>query len=92
MKNKNDLLVGWVFERALQDNWPFGLLLNDGTRMAIKHIDSTNVDSQGNIWIDAQLSDEARHQKDGYFIAPTGRLIITINASKIIAIWELSDS
>ncbi len=83
------LLVGWVFERALQDNWPFGLLLSDGTKMAISHIDLVNEDSQGNVWIDAQLSE---HKKDGYFTDPTSRKVITINASKIIAIWELSDA
>lgn len=92
MEAKNNLLVGWVFERASQDNWPFGLLLSDGTKMAINHIDTTNKDSHGNIWIDAQLSNDKNFEKDGYFIAPTERLTITINASKIIAIWELSDS
>jgi hypothetical protein len=86
------LLVGWVFERALQDNWPFGILLNDGTRMAISHIDLVNEDSQGNVWIDAQLSDEVKYQEDGFFIAPTSRKVITINVSKIVAIWELSDA
>ncbi len=92
MEDKNNLLVGWVFERASQDNWPFGLLLADGTKMAINHIDAANKDSNGNIWIDAQLSNDKNFQKNGYFIAPTTRFTITINASKIIAIWELSDS
>lgn len=92
MTDKSTLLVGWVFERALTDNWPFGLLLNDGTKMAIEHIDSTNKDSQGKVWIDAKLSLDDKYRKDGYFIAPSKRQIITINVSKIIAIWELSDS
>ena len=92
MTDKNNLLVGWVFERALQDNWPFGLLLADGTKMAIMHIDLVQKDSQGKVWIDARLSDEAKYEKAGYFIAPTTRQVITINVAKIIAIWELSDA
>lgn len=91
MVDKTDKLVGWVFERACQDNWAFGVLLNDGTKMAISHIDSINEDAQGKIWIDAQLSDVAKYQEDGYFIAPTKRQIVTLNVAKIIAIWELAD-
>ena len=89
--DKNNLLVGWVFERAIQDHWPFGILLCDGTKMVITHIDSVYENSQGKIWIDAQLSDEDKYRKDGYFIAPTKRLLITISVSKIAAMWELSD-
>ncbi|MFZ2314457.1 MAG: hypothetical protein WAW86_02200 [Gammaproteobacteria bacterium] len=92
MTGKDNKLVGWVFERACQDHWPFGLLLNDGTKMAINHISSVHENSRGKIWIDAELSNVDKYQKDGYFIAPTTRQIVTINVSKIIAIWELSDT
>ena len=82
----NDLVI---FQRANQDFWHFGILMDSGVKIAISHIASLSTDSQGNVWIEAELSES---EFEGYFSAPTSRTTCNINASKICAIFELADT
>jgi len=83
-------IIGKLFEYATSKPGIYGILLSDGTKMAIDCISKIYRDKSGMIWIDAILSLDKNYYEIGYFTSPTPKQEITINASHIIAIWELS--
>ena len=91
-----DLLPAWFTERMLSDTWSFGLLMITGDIIAIQHIDSIIQDASGNLWLNATLLEDTPFVDDvaGHkiLIAPTSRLQTSINASHVVAAFELADT
>lgn len=90
----------WLIERMTGDIWYFGLLLDTGHVLCISHI-SAIWRGDGGIWLDVDLLDElpfttkdhlSRHQHLKFITAPTSRCQASVQASKIIAAFELADS
>jgi len=86
----DNLIIGKLFEYASSKPGIYGVLLSDGSKMAIECISKIYRDKSGIIWIDAILSLDKSYYEIGYFTSPTPKQEVTINASHIIAIWELS--
>lgn len=86
----DNLIIGKLFEYAASKPGIYGVLLSDGGKMAIECISKIYRDKSGIIWIDAILSLDKSYYEIGYFTSPTPKQEVTINASHIIAIWELS--
>ncbi len=90
------LLPAWFTPRMVDDNWFFGLLTVTGHVICISTINSVTQAADGTIWLDADLLTE----KPGQFhkslgnpiLAPTSRTDVSINASHIVAAFELADT
>ena len=98
MPIESSLLPVWFTSRMMNDQWSFGLLMITGDVIAVQSIASVKQDAGGNLWIDAILinSEEQLLPDDinGHriFAAPTSRKDVTINASHIVAAFELGDT
>jgi hypothetical protein len=98
MADKSEILPAWFTERMIDDVWSFGLLMRDGTIIGIQAIQSIQKASDGSIWLDVRLMDPSDGTEewlgkfDKTFIAPTSRLEASINASHIMAAFELADT
>ena len=94
-----DLLPAWFTERMLSDTWSFGLLMITGDVIAIECITSITQDATGNLWLNATLEtdDNSKGQVDNVaghklLLAPTSRASVSINASHVVAAFELADT
>lgn len=90
-----DLLPAWFSERMMTDSWSFGLLMITGDIIAIQYIFAISQDASGNLWLDAMLQDsdsdyEVNNRKA--FVSPTSRNQVSINASHVMAAFELADT
>ena len=96
------LLPAWFVERMMCDSWSFGLMLATGVTVAIVSIDAVHQAADGSLWIDATMQDHTgmlgylndpdRSMRGKFFIAPTSRTKISINAATIVAAFELADT
>ena len=50
-----DILPAWFTDRLLQDEWPFGLLLSDGTVIGVQSIKDVKQGTDGTVWLDVRL-------------------------------------
>ena len=90
-----DLLPAWFTERMLCDMWSFGLLMITGDVIGIESITSITQDATGNLWLNATLLKDSLLEDIGgrkILFAPTSRLETSINASHVVAAFELADT
>jgi hypothetical protein len=98
MDKKNDILPAWFTERMMGDVWSFGLLMRDGTIIGIQSIESVKQAKDGSIWLDVRLMESSDStvawlkKFDKTFVAPTSRIEASINASYVMAAFELADT
>ena len=91
-------LPAWFTERMKDDVWSFGLLMCDGTIIGIQAIEAINQAADGTIWLDVRLMDSSDGTTawldnfDKKFVAPTSRLEASINASHVMAAFEIADT
>jgi hypothetical protein len=91
------LLPPWFAQRMIDDVWYFGLLLVTGHTLAISCIDKIWQDASGNVWLDVTMlerDDRLRRCFPDLEIldSPTKRQIATVNASHVVAAFELADT
>ena len=98
MDNTVDLIPAWFTKRMTEDVWHFGLLMRDGTVIGVQTIESIQQSADGHVWLDVRLMDPSDGNSEWLkpfaksLIAPTSRLEASINASHIIAAFELADT
>jgi hypothetical protein len=98
-KNKPDnaLLPAWFTEQMMSEVWNYGLLTVTGDILAISRINKITRDDVGNLWLDAEMlnyhvrgnGDDSVRSK--ILIAPTENTQVSINASHIVAAFQLTD-
>jgi hypothetical protein len=80
----------------MEDEWYFGLRLLDGTVICITHIDAVSVARDGTIWLKVRLMEEGSgvwlNDLTKRFTAPTDRTTASINASHIVAAFEVANT
>lgn len=90
------LLPAWFVPRMMDDVWSFGLLLTNGSILCITSIIGVHKDATGNIWLDVDMMEErpfcAGHSTGPFMIAPTSRTTASVNATHIVAAFELADT
>jgi hypothetical protein len=90
------LLPAWFIPR-MTDVWYFGLLLETGQVFCISNIIDVRQGSEG-IWIEVEMLDEVPSEAKAsqphleYIVAPTPRLRASVQASKIVAAFELAST
>lgn len=89
LAHAREILPAWFVDRMMADNWLFGLMMTDGTVIGIQCINRVTQSADGTIWLDVEL---INHDFDGVFVAPTIRLTASINASHVMAAFELADT
>jgi hypothetical protein len=91
-----ELLPGWFIVRMMSDSWYFGLLTVNNTIIGIQCIDEVYQAANGEIWLDVTLLDTNLLRTESIaqeiLIAPTSRTRASINASHIVAAFELEDT
>ena len=98
MLNESGLLPVWFTSRMMNDEWSFGLLMITGDIIALQSISGVVQDATGNLWIEATLTNAEEFMVpdnvNGHrvFTSPTKRQSITINASHVVAAFELADT
>ncbi|MDX2242561.1 MAG: hypothetical protein NW224_17880 [Leptolyngbyaceae cyanobacterium bins.302] len=85
------MLPTWFVERMMTDTWWFGLMMSNGTVIGIHRILSVDQAADGTIWLTVELLSDTP-EDDRIFIAPTSRLTASINASHVVAAYELLDT
>jgi hypothetical protein len=97
--NATLILPSWFTQRMMEDSWQFGLMLSNGTTIAISGIKSLHLDASGGIWIDVYMLDYSVDDlyvrtKELFYIwtSPTSRVEATINAAHVIAAFEIADT
>ncbi len=84
------ILPTWFIDRMMMDTWVFGLMMSNGVVIGIHRILSVDQARDGTIWLTVELLGHTLD--DQVFIAPTSRLTASINASHVIAAYELADT
>jgi hypothetical protein len=94
------LLPAWFTRRMMSDTWYFGLLLDCGYVVGISCILDIRQDAAGALWIDFETLENPRGCVQGHLPAELmdrmtgtvaeGRNEMTIQASKIVAAFELA--
>lgn len=79
----------WFIERMSSDQWNFGLILSDGSRLEITSIIGLQKLGEA-LWIDVELAEKPI--REGWEGSPTSRTTASINAAHIVAAFELHDS
>ena len=97
MNEHADLLPAWFSSRMMQDDWTFGLLMCDGTMIAISNIERITKAADNTLWLDVLLLDyrEKEYCLEHFsktLVAPTSRQEASINASNVMAAFELADT
>lgn len=97
LKEKGGPLINaWFADRMMTDVWFFGLLLKDGTKLAIDSVHKITRDAAGDIWIDVRMiqqEDLKDTRFSGYRGSPTReRTLASIRADAIILAWEIADT
>jgi hypothetical protein len=91
-----DLLPAWFTGRMMSDCWGFGLMLKNGTVIAIECIDKVVQAKDGSLWLDVQLLDHTGNSDlddDNIFTAPhSDRPSASINASEVVFAFEICES
>lgn len=85
------VLPTWFVDRMMTDTWWFGLMMSNGTVIGIHRILSVDQAADGSIWLTVELLSDTPGD-DRVFIAPTTRLTASINASHVVAAYELVDT
>ena len=93
------ILPAWFVPRMMTDNWFFGLLMVSGITIGVERIEKLHRDAAGNIWLDVVLLDRLPSHDavphlslKTFFVAPTSRTTASINASHVMAVFELADT
>ena len=89
------LLPAWFTERMMCDHWSFALLTVSGVTICIESIQKVVRASDGSIWLDVVLLEEGNPwtgKIENKLSAPTSRLEASVNASHIVAAYELADT
>ncbi|CAN5729743.1 hypothetical protein BH23CYA1_BH23CYA1_00930 [soil metagenome] len=89
-----EILPVWFTERMMGDEWSFGLMTTTGVVICINSISSISQAADGSIWLDVDLMPDEVTPVSGMtmFCAPTSRTKASLNASHIIAAFELADT
>jgi hypothetical protein len=93
-----EILPAWFTGRMMNDSWSFGLLTITGQIIALERIDNISQDANGTIWLDATMLDSRTNLfgmesfESKIFVSPTERTQISINASHVVAAFELADT
>ena len=97
-----DLLPAWFTARMMDDVWGFGLLMDNGILIGIQAIEDIVQAADGSLWLNVRLMRKEddifpnEHLWTGKFItnftANEDREMATINASKVVAAFEIWDS
>lgn len=85
------VLPTWFVDRMMTDTWWFGLMMSNGTVIGIHRILSVDQAADRSIWLTVELLSDTPGD-DRVFIAPTTRLTASINASHVVAAYELVDT
>jgi len=85
------VLPTWFVDRMMTDTWWFGLMMSNGTVIGIHRILNVDQAADGTIWLTVELLSDTPGD-DRVFIAPTSRLTASINASHVVAAYELVDT
>lgn len=85
------MLPTWFVDRMMTDTWWFGLMMSNGTVIGVHRILSVDQAADGTIWLTVELLSDTPGD-DRVFIAPTTRLTASINASHVVAAYELADT
>jgi hypothetical protein len=86
------LLPAWFVPRMMGDVWYFGLLLTTGRTLRISQIDNVHQAADGSLWIDASMEPHEGRDDGLEMYAPTSRLTVSVNATHIVAAFELADT
>lgn len=89
-----EILPVWFTERMMGDEWSYGLMTTAGVVICITSITALHLAADGSIWLDVNLISDEVPSMSGMtaFCAPTSRTKASINASHIIAAFELTDT
>ncbi len=83
------LMPGWFTERMMTDSWSFGLMMSNGTTIGIQDIWKVWQAADGTLWLDVTL---LSGDYENVWVAPTSRTSASINASHVMAAFELADT
>lgn len=89
------ILPAWFVPRMMYDTWRFGLMMVTGVTIGIEQIRNVRRDATGNIWFDVELlgkNPTYQMSQGTFFVAPTSRTTASINASHVMAAFELADT
>ncbi len=90
------ILPAWFVGRMMDDEWSFGLLLSCGVVLAISNIRRMHQAADGTVWLDVWMLDRlptwAENLPMKTIVAPTERLIASINAAHVVWAFELADT
>ncbi len=95
LKQACDVLPAWFVPRMADDEWTFCLLLSTGQGLIISSISSVNRATDGSIWLDVNMIDRTTWGEKLPFQkieAPTSRKTASVNASHIVAAFEIADT
>ena len=83
-----------IFQRAVHDQWYFGLILDSGVRLAVSSIAGIEEDELGEAWLEVNLLEEIEKPSnlENHFHSPSSRKGCTVRLSSVQAIYELSAS
>jgi hypothetical protein len=97
--NAHRLLPAWFVSRMMGDCWSFALLTTTGQVILIDTIEAIHEAKDGGIWLDVILSqpgsfwhERLKEMKLQIITAPTDRPTASINASHIVAAFEIADT
>jgi hypothetical protein len=86
------LIPAWFIERMTSDVWSFGLLLETGHTLCIERIVAIRQGADGTIWIDVEMMTSPPLGISRFITAPTSRTRASVQASKVVAAFELADT
>ncbi len=89
------ILPGWFVERMMSEKWFYGLMLENGSILAIQCINRIYTGANGSIWIDVTMAERKPTAVKAYeniVVAPTARLEASVNTAHVVAAFELADA
>jgi hypothetical protein len=87
----HDRLPAWFVPRMMEESGRFGLLLTTREVLGIERIDALHATADGGIWLDVTLLSGKPDRKHlTLLLAATSRCRASINASHVVAAWELA--
>ena len=87
------LLPAWFTGRMMTNSWSFGLLLETGHTLCIELIVAAKQGADGTVWLDVEMMTYRPCElPKNLIVAPTSRTRASVQASKIVAAFELADT
>lgn len=94
LSERHKHLPAWFAGRMMEDVWTFGVMLSNGVTLVCSTLNQIHQAADGTLWLDFEMATHETYCNTikNQISSPTERTSVSVNASHIVAVFELADT